>query len=282
MNIVYEPEWDSLFGRLKEEKGIALIIGETDSGKSTLAKYLIQGFVSEKITISLIDADIGQSSLGLPGTISMKIFHNKKDMEDFRYEKMFFIGSINPSKKIPLMIKTSKTVAEFCRKASEMTIMDTTGLVSGREGEALKTGKINAVKPEHLIAVQRTDELEHILALVKNINIHRIKASSAAKKRSRALRISYRKNKLNDYFEKERLTDFIISRDKAVFIYNDVEFKPDEKDFIEKTIIGLNHEIETKALGIITEITEDSVSFKSPMVSLKGINRVVFSDMTMD
>ena len=72
-----EPDWEVLLHKLLQNKGTALIIGATDSGKSTLAKYLVQKLVSQNINVCLIDSDVGQSSLGLPGTICMKVFSTK-------------------------------------------------------------------------------------------------------------------------------------------------------------------------------------------------------------
>ena len=42
----------------------------------------------------------------------------------------------------------------------------------------------------------------------------------------------------------------------------------------------VNHSDDTLVLGVIVEITEDSIIFKSPLRSLRGIKRVLFSEMT--
>ncbi len=131
MRIVPELQWEKIIDELIGHKGTAMLLGTTDSGKSTLAKYLIKRLVSENIAVSLVDSDVGQSSLGLPGTISIKTFHNEKDIEDFRFEKMHFVGATNPATKISLMINGTKKMADICRKRSEITIIDTTGLIAG-------------------------------------------------------------------------------------------------------------------------------------------------------
>ncbi len=163
IEIIPEPEWGYLLGKLIRYKGVALIMGETDSGKSTIARYLIKRLVSKGITVSLVDSDIGQSSLGLPGTISMKVFRDERDYETFRFQRMSFLGTANPAIVIPMMIKTCGRMVDLCRKTSEITLVDTTGLVSGRLGKTLKTGKMERIRPEHIIAVYRGQELEHIL-----------------------------------------------------------------------------------------------------------------------
>lgn len=281
MEILPGPEWEGLLGELKKQKCTALFIGATDSGKSSLVKYLVKRLVQETIKVSIVDSDVGQSTLGLPGTISMKVFSNDKDIENFRFEKMFFVGSINPAKKISPTIEGSKRMVDVCREKSEITFVDTTGLVSGEIGRALKIGKIKAIKPEHIIAIQRHDELEHILKLIENINIHRIRASVMAKCRDREDRMKYREKKFLDYFNEKRVSEFLLHQHDVGFFYNGKSFSLKHGDFKDGTIIGLNHNDDTLALGVIVEITAHSIIFKSPIKSLRGINRVVFSDITI-
>jgi polynucleotide 5'-hydroxyl-kinase GRC3/NOL9 len=279
MEILPELEWEGLLEKLKQQRGTAILIGATDSGKSTLTKYLVEKLIRENIKVSVVDADIGQSTLGLPGTISMKVFSNEKDIENFRFEKMFFVGSTNPAKRISMVIDGSKRMVDFCRERSEIIVVDTTGLISGEIGRALKIGKIRAIKPEHIIAVQRNDELEHILNLIEGIPIHRIKASSLAKGRDRENRVHYRKKKFLDYFDIKEISEFLLNQNDVRFFYNSKLFNLKEGDFKKGTIIGLNHNADTMGLGAVFEIIDDSVIFKSPIKSLKGINRVLFGDM---
>jgi len=282
MEIIPESEWDGLYGELISHKGTAIIIGATDSGKSTLAKYLLQRLISENIKVCLIDSDVGQSSLGLPGTVSIKLFCNQKDMEDFMFEKMSFMGTVNPAKKIPFIINTTKRMVDMCRINSDITLIDTSGLVVGETGKALKISKIRSVKPEHIIAVQRYDELEHILELIETSRIHRIKTSQAAKIRTVAIRTQYRKKKLQNYFNKNETSDFLLKANEIKFFYNNKPFIPN-KDTVKKgTLIGLNHGEDTIALGILNDISENSVTFRSPIKSIKNINKVIFGDMTIE
>jgi len=281
MKIIPEPEWEILLKNLTRHRGIAVLIGAADSGKSTLARYLIKRFVSEHIESSLVDADVGQSSLGLPGAISMKIFRDEKDLEDFTFERMFYVGTVNPSKKIPFIIDGTKRMADLCKEESDITLIDTTGLISGEIGKALKINKIKAIRPEHVIALQREQELEHILGLIKDIYVHRIRVSRMAKVRKREDRVRYRKKKFGDYFKKEELNEFLFHTKPARFFYNGKPFKLRESEFTRGTVIGLNHDEDTIALGVVIGINDDSVVFQSPIKSLKNINKVVFGDINI-
>ncbi len=57
-----EPEWEALVEKLFNHKGTVFLMGATSSGKSTLARYLIEKLLSKDAVIFLIDSDIGQSS----------------------------------------------------------------------------------------------------------------------------------------------------------------------------------------------------------------------------
>ncbi|MEW6002235.1 MAG: Clp1/GlmU family protein [Nitrospirota bacterium] len=279
MQIVPEPEWEELARELVKRKGTALLMGSTDSGKSTLARYLIEKLLSLNIVVSFVDSDIGQSSLSLPGTIGTKIFKRPSDIEEFNAEKIFFVGSLNPAKRISLMIEGTKRIVDSVRETSEIVLVDTTGLVSGEYGRTLKIGKIRAIGPEHIIAIQRCDEIEHILTLVEDSTVHRLRASRLAKERSREARIKYRKERFEKYFDKKKMTEFFLN-DVALF-YNGKPFKPKEGEFKEGTFISLNHNEDTRGMGILVELNGNSVTFKSPIKSLKGINRVILGDINL-
>jgi polynucleotide 5'-hydroxyl-kinase GRC3/NOL9 len=273
-----EPEWEFIVKELIRKRGTVMIIGETDSGKSTLIRHLIIRLIPESISVSLVDADIGQSSLGPPGTICMKSFRDEKDFSTFRFEKMSFLGTTNPALVIPMMIETSRRMIDICRKTSEIILVDTTGLVSGNPGKALKTGKINVIEPEHVIAVIRNDELDHILDSAVGLNIYRIRAAKAVKTRSRRTRTRYRQERLEDYF-KRQLSDFKLDAYHAKFFYRTHFISLIGHEFPHGTVIGLNHHEDTAALGIVTACAGGCVFFKSPIRSIKRINKIVLGDI---
>jgi len=66
------------------------------------------------------------------------------------------------------------------------------------------------------------------------------------------------------------------------FFYNNKPFKLKGRDFEKGTMIGLNHNEDTLALGIVASIMDNSIIFRSPIKSLRRINRVVFGYMTIE
>ncbi len=281
MKILPEPGWDRLLSVLSMQQGTVLLLGATDSGKTTLARYIVESLVARRLPTALIDADIGQSGIGLPGTISMKAFCDQRDLRDFSSERMTFLGFTNPSKVLPLIVAMTKRMTDIGRRRAEIVVVDTTGLISGGLGKALKTAKINAIRPAHIVAIQRVDELEHILPLVGDARVHRLKTSCAAKKRSASSRRAYRKRKFEEYFRERQQFEHILETSAIPFVYRGRPFRYGDKEIPQRAIIGLNRNDNTIALGIIESVAETTVFFRSPLRSLKGINRVVCGDMTM-
>ena len=281
MEIHPEPDWESLYDELASARGTALIMGMTDAGKSTLARYLIKRFIAEGSKVSLVDSDIGQSSLGLPGTVSMRVFLDEKDVEEFRYERMSFLGTVNPAMMISGIIHSTEMMTCLCRKKTDIILVDTTGLVTGNIGRVLKTGKIKAVDPEAVIAVQKKDELEHILSLIDDRKIIRIRSSPEAKARSRASRFRYRNIKFAEYFAGPAIPEFALHLNEVRFIYHGKPFSPRRADIKEKMIIGLNHDEDTLAPGFVEESHSGMFTFRTLLESPKKINTVVLGDMIL-
>ena len=57
------------------KKGICLILGASDTGKTTLAEALTKQLV-KKQPVGIVDADIGQSHIGPPTTVGWALVDN--------------------------------------------------------------------------------------------------------------------------------------------------------------------------------------------------------------
>jgi polynucleotide 5'-hydroxyl-kinase GRC3/NOL9 len=279
MEIVPGAGWEDLFAELMKAGGCAVILGATDSGKSTLVRYLSAKLLEAGISVCLVDADVGQSALGLPGTICMRRFVHGKDLKDYRFRRMFFVGDVNPAKRISFMIRGTKRMTKACGQASDVTFLDTTGLISGRAAEALKIGKIRAINPRHIIALQRENELETLLGLVPDMCVHRPGISPVARARKAPQRSAYRRKKFADYFNGRGSAGFRLNEKDGSFLYKGKSCELSGGLFPEGTVIGLNRGEETLALGLVIETGDGSVAFQSPLASLERVNTVEFGDI---
>ncbi len=281
MNIIPEPAWISLLDELRRPSTKAILIGSSDSGKTTLARFLMNSFLKEDKTICFVDADIGQSTIGPPSTISMKIYRRPEDVADPSPDRMIFVGTFNPGKKIPEMINgTVRLVEEAQKEAIDLILIDTTGLISGNLGRALKTGKIKAVKPDHIIAIQRDRELEHILTLLKGYKIHRLIPSPHVKSRRREARIRYRDKRLREYFKESFLLEIPLNRTRL--LYNGRIINHRVQYIKSGTLVGLNLNKNTLALGVVDQTAGDSLIVITPLKNTVVIDEVEIGDVTFE
>lgn len=269
---------ERLVEKISRQGGAALLIGAEDSGKSTLARYLIAGLLKKRHAACLVDTDVGQSSLGLPGTISMKAFRRMNDLKSGP-DSIFFVGGLNPANNIPLMIKGARAMAGECsRRGIKRIIVDTTGLVSGKAGLALKLGKIRAIKPACIVAIQRSDELEGLLAKIKTGEVVRFARPAAARARNRGQRIEYRRKKFEEYFKEAGILE--LPAGKMEFYFKGGKTHLEEKGiFTDGLLLGLNRGEKTIAVGIYMGGTEKTLLVRTPLKSMRGIDRIVLGEV---
>ena len=207
MEITAPKEWYTVLDILEKEKGVAiLILGATDTGKSTLANFLTLNLCRRGLKVALVDADIGQSSLGPPTTIGLAVFKSDPDWEVvLSPPEIFFVGSTTPEGHFPLYLEgIKKMVKKALSYATDLILVDTTGLVSGEGGKELKRRKIDLISPRFILALQKSDEIEHILALYQGnpfYKILRLPLSGQVRSRSMEERRANRANKFREYFK---------------------------------------------------------------------------------
>ncbi|MDA8155326.1 MAG: Clp1/GlmU family protein [Actinomycetota bacterium] len=282
--------WLDFLGEFAVQTGrgrTAIILGGPDSGKSAFARFSARFLASGEnaFPVCLVDADVGQSSIGLPGTISIKRY-SLHTRENAWPDRMTFIGAVNPALRIPEMIEGVKRMAAHCGK-QYAKLVDTTGLVSGGLGRVLKLGKIKALRPGYVIAIQKEDELEHILGALSGIagpKIIRFKPSRMAKKTSRASRANYRRQRYCRYFASARLLKVPLGgRHKIRFNYRRTQLDICAMDFdpehLAGNIAGLNKGADTLALGVFKGIEKGRALFLAPLESAVKIDNVLFGEI---
>ncbi|MBS7250781.1 MAG: hypothetical protein KIH08_09385 [Candidatus Freyarchaeota archaeon] len=143
-----------------------IILGTVDSGKTSLTTFLANNAFKKGFKVAIVDSDVGQSSIGLPCFISMGIMEKTVSiLSEVKLREAYFVGSNTPSR---LLHRTLTGIAVMVKKAlengSEVVFIDTSGWVYGRSARELKTSLILMLQPTILIALQRGEEIEHLLA----------------------------------------------------------------------------------------------------------------------
>src|SRR4030042_3637783 len=157
MEIIATKEGFPLLDILKKEKGIVILLGATDTGKSSLINFLILNLCQQGLKVALVDADIGQSSLGPPTTIGFAVFKSDPDWEVvLSPPEIFFVGSTTPEGHFSIFLKGVKRMVDKATfYGTELILVDTTGFVLGEAGKELKRRKIALLSPRFIFALQK-------------------------------------------------------------------------------------------------------------------------------
>jgi len=292
MEISAPKEWFALLDVLKEEKGIVIILGATDTGKSSLAKYLILNLCQRGLKVALVDADVGQSTLGPPATIGLAVFKSDPDWEVvLSPPEIFFVGSTTPEGHFPLHLKgVKRMVDKAISYGTELILVDTTGFVLGEAGKELKRRKIDLLSPRFILALQKSDELEPILDLYKDkenphYKIYRLPLSEQVTPRSMDERRTNRANRFRDYFKDSVIQELAIEEVQIEGEVLDPSGEAIPLDWslrINGLLIGLkNSNDETLALGMMKNFFEEKkvVRISTPLQDIQRVKMIQLSSL---
>lgn len=292
MEITAPKEWFGLLNVLEEGKGIAILLGATDTGKSTLAQFLISHLCQRGLKVGLVDADIGQSFLGPPATIGLAVFKSDPDWEIvLSPPEIFFVGSTTPEGHFPIHLKgVKRMVDKISSYGPEVILLDTTGFVLGEAGRELKRRKIDLVSPCFILALQKYDELEPILEPYKDnalYKICRLPLSEQVRPRSMEERRINRANKFRDYFKFSAFQELAIEEVKIEGEVLDPsgELLPLNWSLrINGLLIGFKDaNDDTLALGLLRNYFEEKKVIRvfTPLREIQRVNTIQLSSLRL-
>lgn len=284
MNTIDIPKgWDQVAERIKQDTKLCVVVGKIDSGKSTLCKYLVHTWTASGIRVGYVDSDLGQSTLGVPATVGLKIFNTPPHESDYANPAhMHFVGNTAPEGFLLQMLHAVKTMADKSRQeGSKITLVDTTGFIDGPVARILKLHKIEMLRPQWILALQAEDEMEHLLSGYEKMGwqVMRLGCSKRVISRSQTERQKYRSEKYKAYFRGAKIVE--CSMHKVVFpaciIGTGQRIHPPELPR-DAGIQGMNH-LYVEKCGNELLIMADRMDTSMPFYKLKGyfgVTSVVF------
>ncbi len=200
--------WREAVGAVLDSPGTVVMLGAVDVGKTTVATRLVNAAVRAGRRTAVVDSDTGQSDVGPPATVGLGIpgrpVHR---MSEIPPEAACFIGDTSPRGSYRFVLEgTARLVIRARARAAQVIVVDTTGWVSGPAAINAKVTKIRRLSPQHVIAIQRADEVEPILTRIPgSITVHRFRSSRRARSRSAAERRLFREQRFRRYFAHARV-----------------------------------------------------------------------------
>lgn len=211
-----DPSWEQAVHRASLVR-VVLIIGETDTGKTSFTNFLANSLIERKKSVGVVDADLGQSDIGPPTTVGLGLLAQPvENLGEAEVAGLYFVGATSPQGHLlQTVIGTKRMVEKALALGLDSVLVDTSGLIQGELGRTLKQHKIDLVDPDLLLCLQRDVECEHILrpySVGLRPEILRLTPGPAGKKRSQEERRQHRERTLQAYFHGARPLHLDLSR----------------------------------------------------------------------
>jgi polynucleotide 5'-hydroxyl-kinase GRC3/NOL9 len=163
--------YDEVVGRAVARRGVTMLVGGLDTGKSTLARRIAGAGIEAGIPVGLLDTDVGQSTIGPPTTVGLRLCRSPADLEPdalARADHLAFVGSTSPQGHLLPLVTGARLLLDRARATgAELVVVDTTGLVSGVYGQILKFHKVGILQPDLVVGLARGQELEPVLGVLR-------------------------------------------------------------------------------------------------------------------
>jgi polynucleotide 5'-hydroxyl-kinase GRC3/NOL9 len=244
-------------------RGLVLLIGGPDTGKTTFFRTLAYEANKSSLKVGLVDADVGQSTIGPPTTIGFLGLPSPSG-DISQPEALYFVGDNSPrGHLLETITGTRKMVDTAFKRGYRLVIVDTTGMISPPQGEVLKYHKINLISPTHIVTFERGSELGRIISFLigRKITIFKLNVPEEVPSTSREERAELRRQKFKEFFAKARILDFKLAK---------LSLFPPKVNLLDERLKNLLVALQDKSwqalsLGSFQGVDKDSVKIFTPL-----------------
>jgi len=262
-------------------QGLCLILGASDTGKTTLAFDLAKR-LTRNHRVAIVDADIGQSHIGPPTTVGWAVIDKtQRNFEELRPHGINFVGHVTPVGHLLQLTAAIVRCVEQARTNSDLVIIDTPGLVTGPAAAVLWWTIHRILRPELILAVQKEDELNYILQGLPptNSQLRVLKSPSDIPTKSPQQRLAYRQKQFARYFKDSHSITIDITK---IAVQTTQPINPDR---LNGKLLALRDE---KAADITIAFVESwnpdtkTAIIKAPTLDIAEVCCLVLGDVTVE
>ncbi len=164
--------WGEASQILRQTRGTIAILGDVDSGKSTLSTFLANECFKDGLSVGVLDADIGQADVGPPTTVSFsRLSSHIFSLQDLGPEAAFFVGDTSPSEVSGKLFTCLARLKEGELAKTDVLLVNTDGWVVGDEAVRYKLELLNTIRPGLIVGISSKDELDPIFGLLRNTTL---------------------------------------------------------------------------------------------------------------
>ncbi len=250
-------DWGSVLAYM--DRGTILVLGDSGTGKTTLARWLLGQLDRGLDRVALVDCDPDQAHVGVPGCLGLALTGPWEAPAAMWFVgSPRFVGSREPGTRALQVVTGVVRLAQRAREqGAQAVLVDTTGLVEGSDARRLKVQIAQATGADQVVALERQHELSPLLALLtaEGREIRRTGVSKVAREVTEEERRSHRRDRFAAHFQDAR----------ARFLSPRRIFRPDwttakAKDLEAGQVLGhLDGHGFCVGLGIVREVHADRV-----------------------
>jgi polynucleotide 5'-hydroxyl-kinase GRC3/NOL9 len=179
------PAWNEAADIVKRQRGVCVIIGEVDSGKSSLCTFLANKCLETAMKVGVVDADVGQADIGPPTTISSaKVEAPIIGLHKVAADLSFFIGDTSPSSVPDKLVTFATRLKKRITSSADVVLVNTDGWLAEFNAVRHKALLLDAIQPDLLLGLGRSDEI--IDPLLERVKIASLKLPSSSFARARS------------------------------------------------------------------------------------------------
>ena len=164
-------EYEALVDDAVRTKHTVVLVGGLDTGKTSLSRNVLTAAVEAGRPAALLDADVGQKTVGPPATVTLKMVRSAADLEPGSLavaDEMSFVGSTSAQGHLlPVVAGVAGLHRRAKDQGADLVVVDTSGLVSGITGQVLKYHKVELLQPDLVVGLQRGEELLPLLGVIQ-------------------------------------------------------------------------------------------------------------------
>ena len=210
------PEWRTAAEEIETGGGPVMVVGAPGSGKTTFCIFLAAQFCRKGKRIAWIDADPGQPYLGPPAVFSLGLFNEPAELLKRRKPQvMGFIGNTSP---VGHLLESVANLQKLYNRAMtldpDLVVINSCGLVNGGAARELVFQEIDMIAPRYVAAVQRKNEVEHLIAphaQRAGLLVLRLPTASDARVPTSEARKAAREQRFKEYFRGADYQDIALS-----------------------------------------------------------------------
>lgn len=274
-NNVLEP-----IAKIQTRPVVVTVIGQSDSGKSSLCAYLVNKLLKDNCKVAVLDGDIGQSDIGPSATVGYGIAtkHITK-LYNIKLTNAFFVGNTSPTRAISRVLEgltVMKTELLGCQP--DYILVNTDGWVTGDLAVKYKQAMISHLKPDLVVGIQIADELNPIMTDLP-VPVVLVEPSPALSERSPEKRKNLREMTYVRYLRRSKLRCYPVSQLK-VEPRNSI---PKNQVPEEGVLVGLyGHDSKFLGIGVLRSVNQVRRILKvQTAVSAKPV-RLVFGRVILN